>query len=69
MNKTCLWYALGLAAVSMSVSVLADFTVEDVENSFFPYRNGTPEYPGYEPGMVINESNVEQFKEILDPGM
>ena len=69
MKKTCLWYALGLAAVSMSVNVLADITVEEVENSFFPYRNGTPEYPGYEPGMVINESNVEQFKEILDPGM
>lgn len=45
------------------------FTEEDVENSFYPYRDGVPIYPGYQAGMVINQENVDQFKGILDPAL
>jgi len=51
--------AAGLAA---SAVVIAD----PFEESFFPYRDGFPSYPGLEPGMVINQGNVDQFREILD---
>lgn len=47
----------------------AQFTEEDVKNSFYPYENYTPEFAGYTPGMKINQGNVEQFKDILDPAM
>lgn len=48
---------------------VAAFDDADVDNSFFPYKGWTPEFPGYEAGMVIDQSNAEQFEEILDPGM
>ena len=32
-------------------------------------RTWTPEFPGYTPGMVVDQSNVEQFKDILDPAL
>ena len=60
------------AAVTVSLATFAyadSFTEADVDASFYPYKNFTPEFPGYEPGMVINQSNVDQFKDILDPGM
>lgn len=41
-------------------------TPEDVENSFFPYANWKPEVPGLQPGMVINQANIEQFKDVVD---
>ncbi len=69
MNNRSLWRLLaGLAGLVMSCSIAA-FTEPDVENSFYPYNSWTPEFPGYEPGMVINQENVAQFKDILDPGM
>jgi len=36
------------------------------EASFFPYRDGFPSYPALAPGLVIDQDNVEQFREILD---
>jgi hypothetical protein len=44
-------------------------TPEDVENSFFPYRNGVPEVPGVQPGLVLNQGNIGQFEHIVDPAM
>jgi len=63
-----------LRAVAIACSALLAFGVgafdeAAVENSFFPYKTWTPDFPGYEAGMVIDQSNVEQFEEILDPGM
>ena len=57
-----------LLALTNSVA-LADFTEEDVKKSFYPYENYTPEFSGYTAGMVINQANVEQFKDILDPAL
>ena len=65
LNKTFISLAL-TAAVSTTAIAATD---QDVENSFFPYKNGVPSYNGLSAGMTINQSNVEQFKEILDPAM
>ena len=42
---------------------------EVIQQSFYPYENWTPSYPGYEPGVVINQDNVDQFQEILDSAL
>ena len=43
-------------------------TEADVENSFNPYKNGVPSFPGLTPGVTINKGNVDQFKEVLGSG-
>ena len=48
-------------------SVALATTDADVENSFNPYKNGTPSFPGLTPGMTINKANVQKFKELFDP--
>lgn len=42
---------------------------EVIQQSFYPYENWAPSYPGYEPGVVINQDNVDQFREILDAAL
>ncbi|WP_317930660.1 DUF1329 domain-containing protein [Halioxenophilus sp. WMMB6] len=56
------------AAVSISTQA-AEISEEVINNSFHPYKNGVPSYPGLSVGMTIDQSNVDQFKEILDPAM
>ena len=43
-------------------------TEADVENTFFPYKKGVPTFPGLNPGLVINKTNADQFKDILAVG-
>ena len=69
MNLNSYSILLAFIMTALAFGANAEFTAEDVENSFYPYKNWTPEFPGYEPGMVINSGNVDQFKDILDPGM
>lgn len=66
--STILRTASMIIALALSCGAAA-FDEADVDNTFFPYKTYTPEFPGYEPGMVINQANADQFKEILDPGM
>lgn len=54
---------------AMAASFVAANTPEDVENSFYPYKNGAPQAEGVTPGLVINASNVDTFKESLDSGL
>ena len=55
---------------SLGVGAANAATQRDVENSFYPYRNSVPEFSGLRPGVtVINTSNVERFKDILDPAL
>ena len=42
-------------------------TNEDVDKSFYPYKDGVPSFAGLKAGLVIDQSNVEKFKEVLDP--
>jgi hypothetical protein len=44
-------------------------TLQDVENSFNPYKNGSPHVDGIKPGMTINASNWQVAKDVLDPEM
>lgn len=59
-----------LIAGCVAASALAFSAVADpVDDSFFPYADGTPSFPGLEVGMTINASNVDQFAELMDPEM
>ena len=44
-------------------------TEADVDNSFNPYKNGVPTFPGLTPGITINKANVDQFKDALGTGV
>ncbi len=59
---------LALAAVLGSSTSIAA-TAEDVENSFYPYRNGAPTVDGLSAGMTITSENVTQFKDAIDPAI
>ena len=56
---------VGGALSSLAGGALA--ASEVVEKSFYPYKADTPEFTGLAPGMVIDQSNVDQFKDIVDP--
>ena len=57
------------AALLGSTGMAQAMSPEDVDNSFFPYRDGAPDLGAFKPGDVINQGNVEQAKGILDEGM
>ncbi len=57
-----------LISIALASSVAAQAaTLSDVEQSFYPYKNGTPSAAGLNPGMVINSANINQFTTIIDP--
>jgi len=60
--------AAGLLATTLTGTALAA-TEADVEQSFFPYKNSVPEFPGLTPGMTLTSENVDQYKDALDAGM
>jgi len=66
--KKHLFATLPLFAACVAVPALAA-TEADVENSFNPYKSGMPSFPGLTPGMTINKTNVEQFKDVLGAGV
>lgn len=53
-------------AAALTASVAHSTTLEDVETSFYPYKESVPTFEGLTVGMTINASNVDQFKDILD---
>jgi hypothetical protein len=53
-------------ATALGATTAHSVTIEDVEASFYPYKNGGPQAEGLSAGMTINSSNVEQFKDVLD---
>ncbi len=59
---------LVLASIFAGTGATA-LTAEDVENSFYPYRDSVPSFDGLEVGMTINASNAAQFEEIMDPAI
>jgi hypothetical protein len=66
--KTVTALAVTGAMTALSSSAGAA-SLEDVERSFYPYKDSVPTHEGLEVGMTINASNVEQFKDIIDPGL
>jgi len=55
----------GLVTGLFSTTVLANDAL--INNSFHPYRDAVPSHEGLQPGMVINQANLAQFKDIIDP--
>lgn len=53
-------------AASLGTAQAYAATLEDVETSFYPYKDGAPQAEGLSVGMTINTGNVEQFKDVLD---
>jgi hypothetical protein len=62
---------MGLAAVlACALASPARAASEaDLEQSFQPYKGGTPSVAGLTPGTVIGKANAAQFKAALDPGL
>lgn len=58
--------AVMAASVNASVAVIAS---PEVEQSFYPYKNGAPSYSGLSTGTVINQGNLDKFGDVLDPAM
>jgi hypothetical protein len=58
--------SLGLTLLASHITAA---TLQDVENSFNPYAKGFPSFNGLKPGVVIQKSNLDQFKAVLDPGL
>ncbi|MFC6673923.1 DUF1329 domain-containing protein [Marinobacterium aestuariivivens] len=70
LKKSLLSLALLAAAAAAAAQGQAEpVSLEVVQKSFYPYRDGVPTVPGLMPGMTIDQSNVEQFREALDPAM
>lgn len=57
----------GAVAFAIAGAAQAVPTAQEVQASFQPYNNYTPSFSGYTPGMVIDASNIDQFKDIVDP--
>ncbi|MBS97459.1 MAG: DUF1329 domain-containing protein [Oceanospirillaceae bacterium] len=67
LKKSLLSIALSAAVMgSVQAAAVSD---EIIQESFYPYADGVPSFPGLEVGMTIDQSNVEQFKDVLDPAM
>ncbi|MBW6123205.1 DUF1329 domain-containing protein [Pseudomonas aeruginosa] len=64
-NKNTLLLAMLTLAAAAACAQAADETV--IEQSFRPYAKDKPSFAGLSAGMTINQGNVAQFKDILDP--
>jgi hypothetical protein len=63
-EKTVVTLAL---AVGLGAGLAPAVSADVVDDSFYPYRNGTPTADNLTVGMTINAANADQFKDILDP--
>ena len=60
---------IALVTLTLLASTTYAATLQDVENSFNPYKNGSPQVDGIKAGMVINAGNWQIAKDVLDPAM
>ena len=56
---------IGLTAGAFSAGAFASDKV--INESFHPYKDQMPSHEGLSAGMTIDESNVAQFKDVIDP--
>jgi hypothetical protein len=59
---------IGMIAIVQTVAA-DSFTEEEIIQSFHPYDDWTPTADGYTPGMVVDQSNADQFKAVLDEAL
>ena len=57
--------AMTLLVVGLTTPAFGDI----VDDSFYPYREGTPNVPGLSPGTVVTSANVDSVKNALDPAL
>lgn len=62
-------FKLSLLAALLPHVLVQAATPEDVDKSFYPYKNGVPTHAVAKPGAVINKANVESAKDALDPAL
>ncbi|WP_027855964.1 DUF1329 domain-containing protein [Marinobacterium jannaschii] len=61
--------AISLTLLAALPAVATAMTEDDLQESFYPYRNAVPQVDGLSAGTVVNSSNADQFKARLDPAM
>lgn len=44
-------------------------TPEDVNASFYPYKDSVPQFEGLAVGTIINSGNADQFQDVMDPAI
>jgi hypothetical protein len=59
--------AISLALAITSSAFAATVTDTDVDLSFNPYQTGVPTFPGLSAGMTVDKTNVQKFKDLIDP--
>ena len=69
MKKTVFKLSVIAAAVFSTGLATAATPDEIIDSSFYPYKKGVPTHPVVKPGAVINKSNVDSAKDVLDPAM
>lgn len=62
-------FKLSLLAALLPHALAQAATPDDVDKSFYPYKNGVPTHAVAKPGAVINKANVESAKDALDPAL
>lgn len=65
LNKSVLSLVLASAIATPAMAS----TMQDLENSFYPYKSNMPQVEGITPGVVINKDNWQIAKDALDPTM
>ncbi|RLB68548.1 MAG: DUF1329 domain-containing protein [Deltaproteobacteria bacterium] len=58
---------LALMGLTLLTGTAFAATVEEMENSFNPYKNGFPTVEGIKPGMVIDANNWQVAEDVIDP--
>jgi len=61
--------AASILATTISGFAVGAPTPADVEQSFYPYKDWTPQVEGLTAGMTLTSENVDQYKDALEPGM
>ncbi|MFQ3250305.1 MAG: hypothetical protein ACI9O6_002143 [Glaciecola sp.] len=70
MKKLISGIKLSIAATFVTSALMTTSALaadEVIQQSFFPYAQSTPSFEGLAKGMVIDKSNVAQFKDVIDP--
>ena len=58
-----------VVAASLLAGTAGAATLEDVDSSFYPYKDGGPTFDGLAVGTVIGAANVAQFEAVLDAAL
>lgn len=64
LKKTGRYVTLGLMLLVPAAAGAQ--TENDLQESFFPYRNGMPQHPFAKAGVVLTSENVDQARDVLD---